>query len=112
MEWIFAIWSMMWSLTAWYVLNMPAFIPVAIGISALRAIRFPASRRSIRRALGLAAMSALYADIGFLIVWIALTGQFGPLIGIPLFFLWIIGFVLAVPTILSVWLVVKSIAKN
>ncbi len=108
MEWIVLLFSM----TVWYLFNMPAFVPVAVCVSAIFAIRFPASPNAIWQALGLAATSAFYADIGFLIVWIAVTGQFGPLIGLPLFFLWIIGFVLAVPTILAVWLVMKFIAKK
>jgi hypothetical protein len=102
----------LFQMTVWYLFSMPAFVPVAVCVSLLWAIHFPASPNSIWQALGLAATSAFYADIGFLVVWIAVTGQFGPLIGLPLFFLWIAGFVLAVPTILAVWLVVKSSAKK
>lgn len=94
-----------------YVSYMPAFAPVAVCVSALFAMRSLAAPKPISRAFGLAAMSAWVADIGFLIVWIALTGQFGPLIGLPLFFLWIIGMVVAFPTILAVWIFAKAVAK-
>jgi hypothetical protein len=102
----------LFGMTVWYVSYMPAFVPVAICVSALFAILSIASPKSAWIAFGLAAMSAFVADIGFLIVWIAVTGQFGPLIGLPLFFLWIIGMALAVPTILAIWICAKAIAKN
>lgn len=62
--------------------------------------------------MALAALSAVVADIGFLIVWIVVTNQIGPLIGIPLLCLWILGMVVALLTIPAVWIVGKAVAAR
>ena len=62
--------------------------------------------------MALAALSAVVADIGFLTVWMVVTNQFGPLIGIPLLCLWILGMVVALLTIPAVWIVGKAVAAR
>lgn len=88
-------------LAVWYMFNVPAFVPVAACVSAVFSMLFVAAPKSARLAV-----------VGLLIPWIALTGEFGPLIGLPLFFLWIIGVVVAIPTILVVWAFSTAVLKR